>query len=103
MYYETIIDAIGNTPLIRLQKITSHVKSGIYVKLEFLNPGGSHKTRIAFSMIKAAEKEGRLSHDSGKTILAPTGGNTGIGLAIAASILGYKVELVVPDNYSPEK
>lgn len=103
MYCETILKAIGHTPIIKLQKTAAHLKSNIYVKLEFLNIGGSHKARIAFAMIKAEEDNGKLKPNTGQTIVAPTGGNTGIGLAIAGSLLGYKVILVIPDNYSPEK
>lgn len=77
--------------------------STILLKLENMNPGGSHKTRIALSMIRALEDEGVLIRDSGQTILEPTGGNTGLGVAMAAAVLGYKVVLVTPDNYSPSK
>lgn len=106
MICETLLDTIGNTPLIKLQKTSKYFSSNncsVYIKWEAANPGGSHKTRIAYAMIKAAENEGTLKPFSGQTILEPSGGNTGIGIAIVANIRGYKVCLVIPDNYSPEK
>jgi len=103
MILDNIVQGIGNTPIVRLRNIGSDSGSSIYVKLEMFNPGGSHKTRIAFNMIKSAETEGRLRPGVGDTILEPTGGNTGMGVAIAGAVLGYKVVLVIPDNYSESK
>ena len=107
MLYNSILETIGKTPVIKLQKVIEQFlessKIAIYVKNETFNPGGSHKTRIAFNMIKDAEKKGILKPNSGQTILEPTGGNTGLGIAIAGAVLGYKVILIIPDNYSPQK
>src|SRR5215213_6075185 len=98
---ETILDAIGNTPLVKLNKVTRGVRAQVYAKLEFLNPGGSVKDRIGTGMIEAAEREGRLR--PGGTIVEGTSGNTGVGLAIAAAIKGYKTIFVMPDKMSEEK
>lgn len=105
MIAPSFLDLLGNTPIVKLQRLGDihGLKSDIYLKLEFLNPGGSHKARIAHNMILDAEKKGRLIRESGQTIIEPTGGNTGIGLAIAANIYGYKLVLVIPDNYSKQK
>jgi len=94
---------IGNTPLYRLKKIMPSGSGCVYVKLEDLNPGGSIKSRIAFQMIVDAEKQGLLRPYSGQTIIEPTGGNTGAGLAMLGAMRGYKVILVMPDNYSKQK
>jgi len=99
----TIIDYIGNTPLVQLKIIVTEDMADIYVKLEEFNAGGSVKSRVAIEMIREAQKEGILIPHSGQTLIEPTGGNTGIGLAIAASVLGYKLILVIPNNYSKEK
>ena len=98
-----ILDFMGNTPIVKLQKIIDKFGSEIYVKLEEFNPGGSVKSRIALQMIIDAEKKGLLKPNSNQTIIEPTGGNTGIGLAMVGSIRGYNIILVVPDNYSMEK
>ncbi len=98
---ETFLDAMGNTPLVRLRTITRGVRPTIVAKLEMLNPGGSVKDRIGLRMIEAAEKAGRLR--PGGTIVEPTSGNTGHGLAIAAAIRGYKCIFVMPDKMSQEK
>ncbi|MBH8554955.1 PLP-dependent cysteine synthase family protein [Nostocaceae cyanobacterium CENA357] len=103
MIYNSILETVGNTPIVKLNKATFGTNSSIFVKLETFNPGGSHKIRIAFNMIRSAERMEILKPNSGQTILEPTGGNTGIGIAIAASVLGYKVVLVIPDNYATEK
>jgi len=97
------LETIGDTPTVELQKVTGGTDSSIFVKLESFNHGGSHKIRIAFNMIRSAERMGILIPNSGQTIFEPTGGNTGTGIAIAAAVLGYKVVLVIPDNYAPEK
>jgi cystathionine beta-synthase len=98
---DTIIEAIGNTPLVRLHKTARGVKADLLAKVEFLNPGGSVKDRIGLGMIEAAEREGRLR--PGGTIVEGTSGNTGVGLAIAAALKGYKTIFVMPDKMSDEK
>jgi cystathionine beta-synthase len=98
---DTFLDAVGNTPLVRLSKVARGVKPTILAKLEMLNPGGSVKDRIGLRMIEAAEREGLLR--TGGTIVEPTSGNTGHGLAIAAAIKGYKCIFVMPDKMSQEK
>jgi len=98
MYYENILDLIGNTPLLSLRQSTG---LNIFAKAEFLNPGGSIKDRIAKNMIEVAEKEGKLK--PGMTIVEPTSGNTGIGLAFCGVRKGYKVIIVMPENMSEER
>lgn len=98
MYYENILDLIGNTPLISLKQTTG---LSIFAKAEFLNPGGSIKDRIAKNMIETAEREGKLK--PGMTIIEPTSGNTGIGLAFCGVRKGYKVIIVMPENMSEER
>ncbi len=98
---ESFLDAMGNTPLLRLSRVTTGVKPTILAKLEMLNPGGSVKDRIGVRMIEAAEREGLLK--PGGTIVEPTSGNTGHGLAIAAAIRGYRCIFVMPDKMSQEK
>lgn len=97
----TILDVIGNTPLVRCHKIAAHVKADIYLKLEYLNPGSSVKDRPALQIIRDAEAAGQLK--PGGTIVEATSGNTGMGLAIAAANLGYKCIFVMPDKMSEEK
>ena len=97
----TVLDAIGQTPIIKLNKVAAHVKSDIYVKLEYLNPGGSMKDRVAMSIIRDAERRGLLG--PGSTIIEATSGNTGAGLALVAAIRGYKCIFVMPDKMSNEK
>jgi cystathionine beta-synthase len=96
-----IVEAIGNTPIVKLNKVASHVKSDIFVKLEYLNPGGSMKDRVALNIIKDAERRGLLG--PGSTIIEATSGNTGAGLALVAAIRGYKCIFVMPDKMSTEK
>ncbi|MGZ0716618.1 PLP-dependent cysteine synthase family protein [Pseudomonas palleroniana] len=103
MLHNSILDVIGQTPIVRLAQFSEDLGIEVYAKLESLNPGGSHKARIALGMILDAERRGVLIRDSGQTIIEPSGGNTGIGLVMAGNVLGYKVVLVIPDNYSPEK
>jgi cysteine synthase len=103
MEASTLLDYVGNTPIVKLQKMVPENCSDIYVKLEEFNPGGSIKSRVAFRMVHEAEKTGLLKPNSGQTIIEPTGGNTGIGLAIASAIRGYRLLLVIPDNYSKDK
>ena len=98
MYYDNVIDLIGNTPLISLEKTMG---LPIYAKAEFLNPGGSIKDRIAKNMLEQAEKDGSLK--PGMTIIEPTSGNTGIGLAFCGVRKGYKVIIVMPENMSEER
>ena len=99
--YPTLLDLIGNTPVVRLQKIGRELAPTLLVKLEYLNPGGSNKDRIGLAMVERAEREGLLR--PGGTIVEPTSGNTGVGLALAAAIKGYKMIFVVPDKVSSEK
>lgn len=99
--YNTILEAIGRTPLIKLNRITQGILSTIYVKAEFLNPGGSTKDRIGLSMIEAAEKQGLLQ--PGGTIIEATAGNTGVGLALVAAIKKYRCIFVLPDKMSQDK
>jgi cystathionine beta-synthase len=98
---DSFLDAMGNTPLVRLRRVTAGVQPTILAKLEMLNPGGSVKDRIGLRMIEAAERAGHLK--PGGTIVEPTSGNTGHGLAIAAAIRGYKCIFVMPDKMSQEK
>ena len=98
---DSILDATGDTPLVRLSRITRGVKPTILAKLEMLNPGGSVKDRIGLRMIEAAERDGLLK--PGGTIVEPTSGNTGHGLAIAAALRGYRCIFVMPDKMSQEK
>ncbi|MEW8998466.1 MAG: cysteine synthase A [Thermoanaerobacter sp.] len=99
--YEDITQLIGNTPMIRLNKIVPENAAEVIVKLESFNPGGSVKDRIALNMIKRAEEEGRLK--PGGTIVEATSGNTGIGLAMVSAVKGYKLILVMPDTMSIER
>jgi cystathionine beta-synthase len=99
--YGSLLDGIGNTPLVRMSRIGRHLECELLAKLEMLNPGGSVKDRIGLRMIEAAEREGKLK--PGGTIVEPTSGNTGVGLAIAAAIKGYKCIFTMPDKMSQEK
>jgi cystathionine beta-synthase len=100
-YAHTVTDAIGNTPLIKLNHVTEGIQATVLVKLEFTNPGGSAKDRIAEKIIDAAEREGKLK--PGGTIVEATSGNTGVGLALFAQQRGYKTIFVVPDKVSIDK
>lgn len=97
----SILDLVGNTPMVELRRITDRTTAQIFVKLEFLNPGGSVKDRLGLALIRAAERSGFLK--PGGTIIEPTAGNTGIGLALAGTQLGYRVILIVPSHFSVEK
>lgn len=103
MRYDTVLDLIGDTPVLRLQALSRETGLEVHAKIESCNPGGSHKVRVAQGMVMAAEARGILTPGSGQTILEPSGGNTGLGLAIMANLRGYRLVLVIPDNYSPEK
>ena len=96
-----VLESIGNTPLVRLNNVTKDVKPKIYAKLEFMNPGGSIKDRMAFYMIEDAEKKGLLKPNG--IIVENTSGNTGVGLAIVAAVKGYKTIFTIPDKMSWEK
>tara|TARA_B100000029_G_scaffold500072_1_gene571263 strand:- start:3973 stop:4905 length:933 start_codon:yes stop_codon:yes gene_type:complete len=98
---ETILQLIGETPLVRLNRVIHDDAAAVYGKLEVLNPGGSVKDRIALSMVENAEKEGRLN--PGDTMVEPTSGNTGVGLAVVAAVKGYKLILTMPDDMSVER
>jgi cystathionine beta-synthase len=98
---ENILETIGNTPLVKLNKLTQGLEATVLAKLEMLNPGGSVKDRIGIAMIEAAEKQGLIK--PGYVIVEPTSGNTGIGLALAAVVKGYKIIFTVPDKMSKEK
>ena len=97
----SILEAIGGTPLVKLNRVTQEVRGELYAKCEYLNPGGSIKDRIGIYMVEAAEKAGKVK--PGGTIIEATSGNTGMGLAIASAIKGYKTIFVMPDKMSEEK
>lgn len=99
--FPLLLDAIGNTPLVKLDKIARNFKANIFAKLEFMNPGGSVKDRIARYMIEKAEREGKIK--PGDTIIENSSGNTAIGLAMVAVQKGYKCKIVIRDTTSPEK
>jgi cystathionine beta-synthase/cysteine synthase A len=101
MVFNSIIDAIGKTPSVRLNRIGSELPCELYAKCEFLNPGGSIKDRPAKNMIEEAEKAGHIK--PGFTLIEPTSGNTGIGLALVAAAKGYKVIITMPEKMSREK
>ncbi|MBD7986336.1 cysteine synthase A [Sporosarcina sp. Sa2YVA2] len=97
----TVADLVGKTPLVKMNRMNGAESADIYLKLEYFNPGSSVKDRIALAMIEAAEKDGNLNE--GSTIIEPTSGNTGIGLAMIAAAKGYKSVLVMPDTMSMER
>jgi cystathionine beta-synthase len=99
--YPTVLELVGGTPIVRLDKLSPPNGPTLLAKLEYLNPGGSVKDRIGLAMIEAAEREGKLR--PGGTIVEPTSGNTGVGLAIAAALKGYRCIFVMPDKMSQEK
>lgn len=101
MLYQNILETIGRTPLVRINKVVDGVQCNLFAKCEFLNPGGSIKDRIGYRMVVDAEKSGRIK--KGDTLIEPTSGNTGIGIALAGAVLGYKVIITLPEKMSREK
>ena len=101
MLYNNILETIGRTPLVRLNRIGKEFDCTIWAKCEFFNPGGSVKDRIAYRMVLEAEKTGRIKR--GDTLIEATSGNTGIGIALAGAVLGYKVIITMPEKMSREK
>jgi cysteine synthase A len=99
--YNNVLDLIGNTPLVKLRRASEATGCNILGKCEFLNPGGSVKDRICLNMVEAAERDGRLK--PGDTIIEPTSGNTGIGLALVCAVRGYRLMLTMPDTMSEER
>lgn len=100
-YVKSVTELIGQSPVVKLKRMVPEGAADVFVKLEFFNPGGSVKDRIALSMIQQAEADGRLK--PGQTIIEPTSGNTGIGLAMVGAALGYPVKIVMPDTMSIER
>ncbi|MGP9650055.1 pyridoxal-phosphate dependent enzyme [Glutamicibacter sp. AOP38-B1-38] len=100
-YASTVLDLIGNTPLVKLNRVTDGIKATVLVKLEYLNPGGSIKDRISLKMVERAEQSGELK--AGGTIVEPTSGNTGVGLAMVGQLKGYNTIFVTPDKVGEEK
>ena len=101
MILENILYSIGKTPIVKLNKIGKNIKCNLFAKCEFFNPGGSIKDRIGLNMIIEAEKDGRIK--PGDTLIEPTSGNTGIGMALAAAVKGYKIIITMPEKMSKEK
>ena len=101
MILKDILETVGETPIVKLNKVGSDLKCELYAKCEFFNPGGSIKDRIGKQMIEEAEKTGRIK--PGDTLIEPTSGNTGIGLALAAAVKGYKMIITMPEKMSKEK
>ncbi len=99
--FPTVLELVGHTPIVRLERLGRDVPGELLAKLEYLNPGGSVKDRIGLAMVEAAEQDGRLR--PGGTIVEPTSGNTGVGLAMAAALRGYRCIFVMPDKMSQEK
>jgi cysteine synthase B len=100
-YHRSVLDLIGNTPLVEVSELSPNPEARILLKLEGQNPGGSVKDRVALAMVEEAEKEGRL--EKGATLIEPSSGNTGIGLAMVARVKGYKLNVVLPASVSPER
>lgn len=101
MIYDNILETIGKTPVVRINTLGKDLDCELYAKCEFFNPGGSVKDRIAYEMVKNAQASGRIK--PGDTLIEPTSGNTGIGLALAGAILGYNVIITMPEKMSKEK
>jgi len=100
-YYDNVVELIGNTPLVRLRGVAAGIPATVLAKVEYFNPGGSVKDRIAVRMVEEAEKSGQLQ--AGGTIVEPTSGNTGVGLALVAQLRGYRCVFVCPDKVSEDK
>jgi len=101
MKFNNILETIGRTPLVKVNRITQDFPCNVYAKCEFMNPGGSVKDRIGYNMVLEAEKSGRIKR--GDTLIEPTSGNTGIGIALAGAVFGYKVIITLPEKMSKEK
>ena len=101
MIHENILSTIGNTPVVKINKIAKNLDCNVFVKCEFFNPGGSVKDRIGWNMVKEAELSGRIK--PGDTLIEPTSGNTGQGIALAAAVKGYKCIITMPEKMSEEK
>lgn len=101
MLFNNILETIGNTPIVQLHRIGSNLDCNLYAKCEFMNPGGSVKDRIGYQMVEAAEKAGQIK--PGDTLIEPTSGNTGIGMALAGAVKGYNVIITMPEKMSHEK
>ena len=101
MRFDSILDVIGRTPLVRLHRVGAHLPCTLWAKCEFLNPGGSLKDRIGWAMVDDAETSGRIR--PGDTLIEPTSGNTGIGIALAGAVRGYRVIITMPEKMSREK
>lgn len=101
MIYSNILATIGRTPVVRINRLSRELQCELYAKCEYFNPGGSVKDRIGYEMIKQAELDGRIK--PGDTLIEPTSGNTGIGIALAGAVLGYKVIITMPEKMSQEK
>lgn len=101
MIYDNILATIGHTPVVKINRIGKELSCELYAKCEFFNPGGSVKDRIGFQMVKKAQETGRIK--PGDTLIEPTSGNTGIGIALAGAVLGYKVVITMPHKMSQEK
>ncbi|KTD44921.1 pyridoxal-phosphate dependent enzyme [Legionella quateirensis] len=101
MIYPNILATIGHTPVVKINRLGRHLNCELYAKCEFFNPGGSVKDRIGYEMVIQAEREGKIK--PGDTLIEPTSGNTGIGIALAGAVLGYKVIITMPEKMSQEK
>lgn len=103
MKFPNILEAIGNTPLVRINSLFKQHPFEVWAKCEFLNPGGSVKDRIGWRMVLDAEKAGKIKPNAGYTLIEPTSGNTGIGIALAGAVRGYRVVITLPEKMSAEK
>ncbi len=99
--YESILDVVGHTPVVRLPKVGAPLRCQLWGKCEYLNPGGSLKDRIGVRMVREAQKSGRI--EPGDTLIEPTSGNTGLGMAMAAAVAGYRLIITMPEKMSQEK